>query len=183
MTITVRLHEPNKEIREVTVRECDPIQVLQQEVKGDDKRFIMYNRNVLMTAFSFKFFGIKNGADIYVLRSPRNNSTANKQKKVIQNNTRRLHSSIKMPNGEVGTVDKSAACECIRLLDLLYIQDQIRPYPNRRFKLENTYEELSHTPKQETTVEAPKPTAPSTESLPIFWSNRKGRSMQPSLFV
>ena len=183
MTITIHLHEPNKETHDVTVHPSDAIQVLQQEVQGNDRRFILFNNNILMTSFSFKFFGIKDGDDIYVLRSPKNNTKLNQKKRSTSFKGKNTHSYIKMANGNIEAVDKSAAYECIRLLDLLYIQDQIRPFPNRRLQVSNINEEKTPTNNQEVILEANKRTEPSTESLPIFWSNRKGRSLQSSVFV
>ena len=171
MSITIRLHEANKEVREVTVNDSEPIQVLQQEVHGEGKKFIVFNRNVLMTAFSFRFFGIKDGDDLYVLRSQHNNKQQ-KQRKFNGSKSRATHTYIKLANGDVEVVDKSAACECIRLLDLLYMKDEIRQSPNRRISTYNEEDTDSQTEQSNMKVEIVKATEPSTNSLPIFWSNR-----------
>lgn len=172
MSITIRLHEVDKEVRDVTVHECDPIQVLQHEVHGDGKKFIMFNRNVLMTSFSFKFFGIKDGDDVYVLRSPRNNKQQNIRRRLNGSKNKSTHSVIKMANGDVEVIDKSVALECLRLLDLLYIRDEFRPSYNRRAQAYNEENIEPQTAQQQMSVEVVKASEPSTNSLPIFWSNR-----------
>ena len=183
MAITVRLHELNKEPREVTVHESDPIHVLQQEVQGNDKRFILFHRYILNTSFSFKFFKIHDGDDLYVIRSPRNENRQAQKKQILTQKQRMIHSHLKMPNGEVEVIDKTAAFECIRLLDLLSLRDQMRPSLNRQYQLTKTTEEQQHDTGEELVLESNKLKEPATESLPIFWPNRNGRLVQSSILI
>jgi len=69
--ITVRLHDQNNNVQEVIVNPNDLIQVLDVNVPGKERRFLYYKGNILMTSFSFKFFNIHDGDDIFILRAHR----------------------------------------------------------------------------------------------------------------
>ena len=164
--ITLHLHEPNKPTRDVCVCRNDPIQVLQNEVKGNDKRYVLYKRSILMTSFSFKYFGINDGDDLYVVHMPQN-----KGRRVSNNNLMKiLKKRISLPSGEV-EIDRTAVQECVRLMDLMYIRDEFRPKVFRESIVENTSNEKKET--QRTVYKENQATEPSTECLPIFWENRR----------
>ena len=78
--INVRLHDSEEETKIICINPNDSVQVLVNSVKGDDRRFLFYKGGILMTAFSFKFFKISDGDDIYVLR------TSNSKKKNLDKN-------------------------------------------------------------------------------------------------
>jgi hypothetical protein len=178
-TITIRLHTSNKDTRDIVVHPSDPIKVLDQEVKGNEKRFIMFNGNILMTSFSFKFFGVKDGDHLYVLRAPRKQQKQSQKTKNLVQSLKNTYSLVKMGNDNVEIIDRSALRECIRLLDLMYIRDESRPFSHRRAPQEE--EIADQDPPKQQTVECGRPIEPSTGSLPIFWSNRKTRMLRPKM--
>ena len=179
MAITIRLHEIGMEIREIKVHPTDSIQILQKEVTGIDQRFIMFKNSILMTSFSFKFFGINDGDDLYVIRAPRKTNDSKKHK-VLHNKSKNTHTTVDIGNGNVSIVDKSLIHECARILDLMYIKDE-RPRLYRRPSVlvtTNSKDEVTNTIPQ---TQESKATEPSTNCLPIFWPNKKNRLMKENL--
>lgn len=177
--ITIHLHMSGTDVRDVVVHPGDQIQVLDQEVKGEDKRYIIFNNNILLTSFSFKFFGIKDGDHLYVLRAPRNPSRQSQKQKNLLQKAKNAYSFVKMGNDNVEAIDRSAVKECIRLLDLMCMRDESRPFCGRRAIQEKPVVERK-APEQRT-PEWSRAMEPATKTLPIFWSNRKGRMLQPNL--
>lgn len=175
--ITIYLHDVNCPVRELTVRKTDCIQVLQDEVKGDDKRFIMYKNSLLMSSFSFQFFGVKDGDHLYVLRARYNNKKRDLTDTPKNNLQKQLNnfSRVTLANGNVEVIDKSALLECTRLLDLMYLRDDYIP-PVARRGPESIAAETTHTDNDNhTTIPTGRMTVPSSDVLPIFWTPRHKR--------
>ncbi|OHT13906.1 hypothetical protein TRFO_15785 [Tritrichomonas foetus] len=69
-SISIRLHLPNHETTIATVRSDDTISVLNKYVSGGSPKKIIYKNCLIMTSFSFSFFGIQDGDDLYVVEYP-----------------------------------------------------------------------------------------------------------------
>ncbi|EAY02513.1 hypothetical protein TVAG_020660 [Trichomonas vaginalis G3] len=175
--ITIYLHDANAEVREVTVNKTDCLQVLEDEIKGDDKRFIMYKNALLMMSFSFQFFGIKDGDHLYVLRAKYNNKKRESvdTSKILAQKQLNNRGRVVLANGSVEIIDKSALLECTRLLDLMYLRDDyMSPASRRGLELPTTDAPQSDNGVK-STIPAVRLTEPSTDVLPIFWTPRHKR--------
>ncbi|EAX94394.1 hypothetical protein TVAG_194800 [Trichomonas vaginalis G3] len=172
MQISVFLHDSNNEIKEISVHKTDPVQVLQDEIKGNDKRFIMYKNSLLMTSFSFQFFGIKDGDHLYVLRTKYGNKKremAETSKSLLQMQ-RSSRCCMILSNNNVEVIDKSALLECTRLLDLMYLRDDYLSPASRRGPEIMASDASQASNSSKSIIPTVRLNEPSSEVLPIFWN-------------
>jgi hypothetical protein len=75
--IMITVHDGEAPAQRTTASVTDPIQVLSSSVPGGTHRLIVFRGYVLMAGFTFKFHGIKDGDDVYIVRLlPANRASA-----------------------------------------------------------------------------------------------------------
>ena len=78
-TIRVFLHDVPAEPVEINVNLCDSVRRLDDFVCEKGTRVFFYNGRIIVPAFSFSFFDIKDGDHIFVVRPQHNNHRMNTQ--------------------------------------------------------------------------------------------------------
>ena len=68
-TISIWVNDPEQGRISVTVHPTDSLAVLASCLNGDGRKYVSYKGSFVMTAFTFKFFGIKDGDELCVIRS------------------------------------------------------------------------------------------------------------------
>lgn len=66
--ITLALHDGTRPVRRVTVSPTDPVHVLSAYVDGSGPKMLMYNYSLIMTSFTFSYYGITDDSDLFVVR-------------------------------------------------------------------------------------------------------------------
>ena len=167
--ITVNLHDPDRGTINVTVQPTDAVNVLARHVAVGGRRLLCYKGSAVMTAFTFQFFGINNGDDIYVVKLKK--PAAVRDRDYFNHNVKKKHKMRKMmplsgtcfSPARVHGIVKEAA----RLMDIVANRcEWQRPkvFSQREDPLINLL-----TPAAEPTSIGASLTAPSTEALPMFW--------------
>jgi hypothetical protein len=161
-SITVNVHDGDAQTQRITVSATDPIQKLHTCIPGGSRRLIVFNGYVCMVGFTFKYHGIKDGDDVYVVR-PKSHPKAAPQSPYHGSTLQsRAFSEIHSRSKEVGT--RSLIREAGRLADLSQLRAQIRS---------STIESLDAMPSptiQSTDIQtSPVLTRLNTEPLPICW--------------
>jgi hypothetical protein len=67
-SITITLHDGEAPPQCVTVNVMDSIQTIHNHIPTGVRRLILFQGSLLLTGFSFKYHGIKEGDDLYVIR-------------------------------------------------------------------------------------------------------------------
>ena len=64
--IKIFLHDTDNSIKEVLVNKYDQISSLSSFIKGHDTKYVVYEKKMLLVAFTFSFYDIQNNSHIYV---------------------------------------------------------------------------------------------------------------------
>ena len=148
----LNLFEEGKEKKEIIVQPSESIKVLTQMIDENDKRFVYYRGFFLNTAFSFKFYHIKDGDNIYILKSLSKNNIK-VQNKIEQD----LNTS-------------SIYLEISRLNDIKYTQiDRFNIKNKKKQNVKNLFSNFEKDLIFNINFEPLK--APSTSVLPKCWAN------------
>lgn len=174
-TITVFIHDGDELPRAITVRVSDSIRVIDETIQEKGQRVFYCNGSIILPAFSFKYFGIKNNDHIFVIHkkepkyilqsSPKKNLPINtkvKKKTIFKEN--RIDSYCH-PLNKYYLLNEAS-----RIADLTYIQNEKSLMINSCFSSEPE-EAMQHSKslgiQQQTLISTS--SFPSSEALPHAW--------------
>jgi hypothetical protein len=123
-SITVNVHDGDAPTQHNTVAATDPIHKLHTCIPGGSRRLIVFKGYVRMVGFTFKYHGIKDGDDLYVVRPKSHPKAAHQSPSHGSTLQNRVFSEIYSKSKEVGTL--SLIREAGRLTDLSQWRAQIR---------------------------------------------------------
>lgn len=186
--ITLSLHDGSRPVVHVTVSPTDPVQVLNAYVDGAGPKLLMYNYSLIMTTFTFSFYGITDGSDLFVVRRTETRNTMKSHHTIdasMRIMKKHCFKSLKFPSymDEVDVnaklyerlrnllPDYSIFKEASRLHDLHYahLELVLRAYqsrPNEDSAFNHKY--LSER-NLKLNLDIPKRSEPSTDALPRCW--------------
>jgi hypothetical protein len=151
-SITVTLHDGAGPTQRITVGVMNPVQILQDHIPAGGRRLIAYRGSLVMAGFSFRYHGVKDGDDLYVVR-PR----------AALKSPRPMRPGIYLSDArDVGAFSSGLLREAARLCDLTDHGRPMRPAmddePLRISQIHRTVIARSEEARQ-----------PSTEPLPVSW--------------
>ena len=162
-TLTLRLHD-GPCVQDVHVDSRDMVQVLEKLATGTDRRFIMHKGKLLMTSFSFQFYNIKDGDNIYILRGKQRQETKTKQ----QAKDKRMKRDFLVQCDK--THEQDLAREATRLIDLVAMQIDGNENVYRHYaRIAKINAERDSQDKIQLTEECVSLQEPSKDMLPVFW--------------
>jgi hypothetical protein len=67
-SITIKLHDGEGSTQRITVNVMDPIKIIQNYIPAGGCRWILFQGSLILGGFSFKYHGIKDDDDLYIVR-------------------------------------------------------------------------------------------------------------------
>ena len=158
----------------------ESLQNLDKYVNIPKYRFVFFNNNLLLGAFSYAFYKLKSGDHIYIVPNVCQLSTS-KFKESFKNfiNYSQDEKTMKKPNPEHRIT--SFIRETARLRDqfIQKVENSVLSRCNKFSKLTNMMlKPISYTAKlsKTKTVIPPKSESPSSDALPIMWNEEKTKN-------
>ena len=174
-SISIHLFDSDGSRKKVSVCIYDPVQVLDSVVKKGGRRYIIYKNQLIMTRFSFKFYDIKDGDSLFIVRmknkiSKISNQNENSFETGLKNNEaqRRYLLSQNFPPD----YNHSLVVELNRLVDQMFRKAEFKRIANQSFleAFDLIYPKTEKKKKDIPLKYCPSE-HPNNEELPIFWSN------------
>lgn len=182
-TITVFIHDGDELPRAITVKVSDSIRIIDEEIHEKGQRVFYCNGSIILPAFSFNFFGIKDMDHIFVIRLKEHKNVHNMMISNLQPSTKKalpIKEKVKRTMLFKENHHKQYSFqpntyllhEASRIADLTYIHNEKRMMLKNCFSSEPE-ETIPHTKtldiKQQTLISTS--TLPSSEALPHAWSS------------
>ena len=167
------LYDSDGTQKRITVNPYDCIQVLDSIVKEGGKRYILYKNQLIMTGFTFKFYGMKDGDKLFVVRTQKqlpNISTQNLTNIKLQTKQNEANRRFLITQNFSPDYNYPLVLELNRLVDQMFNKAEFKRITNPKFL--KAFDEIY--PKKQ---RKPNPVRlkfcpidhPSTEELPVFW--------------
>ncbi|EAX99614.1 hypothetical protein TVAG_215140 [Trichomonas vaginalis G3] len=167
---TLYLHDTDGNTQEIVVSPSDPIKRLDINFKNGQRPHIIFDNHLIVSDFTFSFYGIKNGDHLYLM--PNTTGKSNQMTSpFLPERFNEAQKRFNMAQSFHPESDHSFVLESVRLKDQYFNKIESNYYLNRAvmartFEAEQTVRKIKHT---KLITDFKKLSKPSTTALPKFW--------------